>query len=387
MGPLVRYATLARVTAKVRLVTSRQRIRGMSVRLEFTGKLATPSVRARANEVLRGAKATGPAILELDPTSNCDFECPSCISEGVLRTGSFTRERLNELADEIRDLGVLGVILIGGGEPLMHRGTPALIESLAGFGIEVGLVTNGSQLARHSRVIRDMCSWVRVSMDAATADTFQRLRPAPSKTFLFPGVTQAIREVARRPRKVQVGYSFVVHQDLPDRMGNLQETRDAIALAKELGCDYIELKGEMENTHKLRPLPAAVRDSLQDQIAQGRALASPTFSIEVNSGLEAQLRGDPDLGQPKLYTFCPVASLRTTVTASGCYTCSYHRGNSNHRIGDPQRESLDSIWANRRSVVNPSLDCGFHCARHELNLQLLSGRLPEPDPLRSDVFL
>ena len=76
------------------------------------------------------------------------------------------------------EAGVKAVILIGGGEPLAHPAVGEFIEKLWGHDINIGITTNGSFIDRYMDTIAKCVSWTRVSVDAATGDTFDRLRPA-----------------------------------------------------------------------------------------------------------------------------------------------------------------------------------------------------------------
>ena len=59
--------------------------------------------------------------------------------------------------------------------------------------------------------------------------------------------------------------------------------------------------------------------------------------------------------QPKTYSECLTASMRTVVSPSGVYVCPYHRGNLNMRIGDITKKvlkkcglatSVKKLWKN-----------------------------------------
>ena len=70
------------------------------------------------------------------------------------------------------------MILIGGGEPLAHPRIADLIQLLGENEIAIGLTTNGTFIDRHVEQISRYCSWTRVSIDAATKETFDTLRPS-----------------------------------------------------------------------------------------------------------------------------------------------------------------------------------------------------------------
>ncbi|SDE02013.1 Radical SAM superfamily protein, partial [Actinokineospora iranica] len=136
-------------------------------RMNLPAKLYQPRIFPTALEVARGRRSRNPVVVDLDPTTFCDLACPECISGRLLNQGRFTSERLLALAGELVELGVAAVILIGGGEPLAHRGTQAVIRTLGGAGVAVGVVTNGTMIDHNLDVLAEHTSWVRVSVDAA----------------------------------------------------------------------------------------------------------------------------------------------------------------------------------------------------------------------------
>lgn len=345
-------------------------------RLDLTAKLGHPAIQARLG------RKTGPVVVELDPTSMCNLACPNCVTADVLNQGAFDEKRLNRLADELAASEVLGVILIGGGEPLLHRGTVPLVARLRELDIRVGLVTNGTLLAQHAGELAYRCDWIRVSMDAATEQTYAALRPNRSGRGMFTTALNGLRAVsARQDRRAAVGYSIVVQPD------NLAELADAARLAERLGCDYVEFKAEMDDRHRIIPLSDEQLAVLRAQLDEARRASGTGFHVHQSSSLTAELSGEQPAGQVKTYRHCPVASLRTTISPSGCYVCSYHRGNPRFAYGSILSESFVDTWRNRWGVVDPSVDCMFHCARHEMNLAILSGRPFEPRPDSDDVFI
>ena len=123
-----------------------------------------------------------PYVVELDPTAACDLACPGCISEDIIaRGGRFSDERLLNLGRELIEAGVRAVILIGGGEPLAHPKISDLIHLLGEGGIEIGLTTNGTFIDRHIEHIAQYCFWTRISVDAASEEMFNTLRPAKGR--------------------------------------------------------------------------------------------------------------------------------------------------------------------------------------------------------------
>jgi cyclic pyranopterin phosphate synthase len=118
--------------------------------------------------------------LRLSVIDQCNFRCPYCMpkeSYGPDFPFMTSSERLSfdELARLARTFVSLGVekIRLTGGEPLLRKDLPRLIETLAamrtpsGRELDIALTTNGSLLARQAQSLKDAgLKRITVSLDA-----------------------------------------------------------------------------------------------------------------------------------------------------------------------------------------------------------------------------
>src|SRR5438105_15080883 len=90
---------------------------------------------AEKSAILRAIPGAGPLppprVVEISWQDKCNIDCFFC-STSEIRAGNFeiSPARLDALFDEMRDVGVRGVRLMGGGEPLFRKDAAALIEKL-----------------------------------------------------------------------------------------------------------------------------------------------------------------------------------------------------------------------------------------------------------------
>ncbi|WP_380282258.1 radical SAM protein [Kitasatospora purpeofusca] len=341
-------------------------------RLDLVSKLYQPAGWPRILQVASGIASDAPLVVDLDPTTFCDLACPECISGKLLNQGRFTPERLAALAEELVSMSVKAVVLIGGGEPLAHRGTRQVLRILGEAGLAIGVVTNGTMIDKNLDELARYAAWVRVSMDAGSAETYGVFRPDRKGRSVFDKVVANMRLLAEA-KTGALGYSFLVmtRQERDGRIvSNHTEVLQAAELAHDIGCDYFETKAMFDEEHHVIQVSQDILDSVDGQLAEAARLESDTFQL-INSSTLTSLRGHTGPVQPKDYHRCGVAELRTLVTPSGVYICSYHRGNPLARIGDAVTDSLADIWkTSDRGIVDPSRDCRFHCARHRSNLEL-----------------
>jgi len=217
-------------------------------------------------------------------------------------------------------MGVKAVILIGGGEPLAHTGTATVISTLGRAGIAIGVVTNGTMIHSQLPGLAEYASWVRVSVDAATTETFRTFRPNRKDVSVFDRVIENMRRLAAVKRGA-LGYSFLVmvrEQDGRPAVSNHAEVLQAAELAKDIGCDYFEVKAMFDESHHVVGVAEEVLASVAEQLARARRLQDADFEIINSSTLDSLQSGDGPV-QSKSYHRCGVAELRTLVRASCCF--------------------------------------------------------------------
>lgn len=324
----------------------------------------------------------GPLIVELDTTEACDMACPGCVSEEIMEAGrKFSSARLMELAKEFKVMDVKGVVLIGGGEPLVHPRIGDFMSYLGKNDISIGITTNGSFIHRHMNIIAEYSSWTRISMDAATNETFQALRPTKGGGSKFDLIVDSMRKLAKI-KKGKLGYSFLIRTEVEDErvVCNIDEIYDAAVLAKDIGCDYFEVKPSYSyknnSVHSLVKHDIKKMNQAKKEIERLENLVSDNFAIIKAITLDASLNG-AEIDQPKDYKKCPSTELRTLITPSGVYVCPYWRGKDQYNIGSAINTPISELWKSKRrenvqNFLDPSIHCSFHCLRHDTNLEVFS---------------
>jgi MoaA/NifB/PqqE/SkfB family radical SAM enzyme len=353
----------------------------MAITMNLQDKLHQGFVIDRLRENKNADSTKGPLVVEFDTTETCMMACPGCISEDLVNhSNSFSSERLLELAAEMTEAGVKAVILIGGGEPLAHPAVGDFMRYLGDHDVHLGITTNGVLIDRYLETIAKYASWTRVSMDAGTPETFMKLRPPKTGNNFWYRIIDNMKSLAKM-KTGKLGFSFLIRTEA-DGFGiesNIGEIYQAAVLAKEIGCDYFEVKPSYSyaggQAHALVRHAPERMDEARKEIMRLKNLETEEFHIVQAINLEDSLLG-VNRRQEKEYQLCPVADLRTLVTPSGVYVCPYWRGKDRFRIGNVQNHSFMEVWnsTQRNNVMNyadPGRVCQFHCLRHNSNLELL----------------
>jgi len=124
--------------------------------------------------------------LRISVTDRCNFRCVYCMPREVFdssyrflpHSAILSFEEIARLAGIFVDLGVKKIRLTGG-EPLVRRDLPRLVQMLSSLGAELTLTTNGSLLAKHAAALADAgLDRVTVSLDSLDDATFRTMNDA-----------------------------------------------------------------------------------------------------------------------------------------------------------------------------------------------------------------
>ncbi|MGZ4115398.1 MAG: radical SAM protein [Actinomycetota bacterium] len=194
---------------------------------------------------------TGPRLTTLDPllpreiqlevTRSCNLRCRMCLVRyrdvPNRREGSMPFATFKQVVDELPDLRA--ITLQGLGEPLLAPDLFAMIEYATSRGITIGFNTNATLLtrARAERLIRARLDWLHVSIDGATAATYESIRDGADFERVrrnLVGMIEAKRALgAERP---ELSLIFVAMQR------NAGELPDFVRFAAEVGVDDVHVQ-------------------------------------------------------------------------------------------------------------------------------------------------
>jgi molybdenum cofactor biosynthesis enzyme MoaA len=321
-----------------------------------------------------GAIAPPPRVVEISWQDRCNIDCFFC-STSEIRAGNFelSGERLEALFDEMRALGVKGVRLMGGGEPLFRKDAAALIRAIGARGLRITDVTTNGVLLTEP-VIRALyetgCDEICVSLNAGDARSYGAMMQTTPKNF--DRVVENVRRAAAVKREMGaetlVKVQFLLYKD------NFRQLPQMYRLFRETGADRFWLNG----LYPVRPMPtmtdADVEDMLrayEEVLAQDyfehlerfsfweksiahrieqstrrvfqRAPLSRRASVKLRHLFNAEGRKARSVAA--LHEFCLVGWYSMTLNANGdAVTCCILQDHPTAVLGSIHSSSLAEIW-------------------------------------------
>lgn len=304
-----------------------------------------------------------PIMVGIDPSNLCNHDCVWCSYQPILPQHQLLEpELMLAVIRQLANCGVMAIQWSGGGEPTVH---PQLAEAMRlahSLGLQQALYTNG-QLCRGHLVecVREMCEYVRFSMDAASDQVYARGHKVAPGTF--EKVLRNIQDIARRPRQMTVGVSFLVHK------WNYTDVEDAAALFREVGVDYLELKpavkgpGDPETS-----TPEWWTQEVLARLAAAKAKETSSFAVHVIDQKFDNLITLSD----RSYDACLGQSFVSLINSDGIvYVCCNQRSLSDFALGDLHHQTFREIWLgpNRQELVSAINvhACPINCKLDKIN--------------------
>lgn len=181
-----------------------------------------------------------PIYVEIGPTNRCNHQCTFCALDWLQKQPQdINTDVLQNALKNMATIGVKSVMFGGEGEPLMHPDIDKFIICAHDVGLDVALTTNGRFLddQRLQRILPYL-TWIRVSLDAGTVQTHQKIHNSPYHDFSI--ITKNISNAIKIKRNLTLGVEIGLQMLLVDE--NQEEILPFIKLGKDLGVDNVQIK-------------------------------------------------------------------------------------------------------------------------------------------------
>jgi MoaA/NifB/PqqE/SkfB family radical SAM enzyme len=309
----------------------------------------------------------GPLYAQVGVSDPCDHRCAMCPyhppSEprtlepfGGARPELMPRATFQALVEDLRRLGTPRIDLVGRGEPLLHPEIVELVGYAKARGLEVAMISNGARLdlARAEGLVRVGLDRFRVSLDAATPESYARIHVGESAEA-YARVKENVRALARLR-----GSRSAPHLTVSFTIGtpNWRELPAMVETARQLGVDAAHFQ------HVLLLSDDAQALVLDDEArAALPALAAEASRVAEAAGIESNLGAFaawPEAHEAGVVP-CYVGSFFTVVLGNGQVMpcCQTERP-----VGSLEHARFAEVWRGDR----------YRAFRRAAR------RLPRPDP-------
>lgn len=324
-------------------------------------------------EALVEGRLVAPVHVRIKPINRCNHHCWYCayrtddlkLGEDMDESDVIPEAKMMEIVEDLIEMGIKAVTFSGGGEPLLYKPLPVVVETLAKAGIRVATLTNGTNLrGRMADAFAKHGTWVRVSVDAWDNESYQASRGA--KPNEFDKLLDNMRAFTARGSDCVLGVSFIIGRN------NYQRIAEVCRMFRDVGVDHVKLSAAVvandvaQNNAYHRELMTVVNA----EIEKAQQLQTDRFKV-LNHFHETEERFE------KEYTSCPFLQFLTVIGADQTvYTCQDKAYTVPGTLGSIKDKRFKDFWfseENRETLrtFDPSQKCKHHCVAHNKNLALL----------------
>lgn len=250
-----------------------------------------------------------PVHIQFCPTNKCNLKCGFCSCSQVDKDKEMSFEKCVGLINSFVKLDCQSVTITGGGEPLMHKDINKIISEFKRRGIEIGLVTNGTLLARLNQESLGSITWCRISCSDERK------------------LNAKIQETIQEASKIDWAFSYVVTSEY--KVENLKE--------------HIEFANKNDFSHV-----RVVSDLIDlDSVPSMQHIKDSTWRTDTSRVIYQERKGY-SRGAKK----CLISLLKPIISADGgiypCCGVQYAKNNQSYdfpesmRMGDTSL--INTIW-------------------------------------------
>lgn len=296
-----------------------------------------------------------PRSLYLETTNRCDSECQTCIRTfaSLEPPADLTLAQVQAIVEQLP--GLDRVVLHGIGEPLLNREIFDIVHWLKTRVATVLFNSDAISLTapRARRLIESGLDEYRVSMDAATAATYRRLRGVEQFDRVVGNVRRLVeleRELERSTPKVSLWFTAT--------RANLEELPAFVKLAAGAGIREVYVQRLVFNGLGLASEENALHRRL---LARDQAVLSEATHTAADLGIALRASGlttpldslKGDAPHPRHWAGCQRPWTLAYVTANGnvlpcCISPWVARDYRGLVLGNAFRERLADIWNGER---------------------------------------
>lgn len=330
---------------------------------------------------IRERRVEAPVHIRIKPTNRCNHNCWYCayradglqLGEGMREADQIPEAKMMEIVDDLIAMGVKAVTFSGGGEPLLYKPLPDVIDRLAKGGIRVATLTNGSNLkGRVGEALARHATWVRISVDAWDDASYTAARGAHAGAFTQ--LLSNVRDFRASGTGAVLGISLIVSKD------NASRVFEICRLFKEAGAGHVKLSAAVvaNDAAANNAYHREFKDVVEPQIALCRTLDGDGFGV-LDHYHEMTERFE------KAYATCPYLMFLTVIGADQhVYTCQDKAYTEAGDMGSIENRSFRDLWFSeehreRLHAFDPRSQCRHHCVTHSKNLSILEYLSIDPD--------
>lgn len=324
---------------------------------------------------------TKPILFEYDASNACNQKCIWCTFDYLKDKSIMSWDMMRAMILDMSRLGTKAINWTGGGEPLCNPHVAKGLELAHSLGIENGFYTNGQALNDEIiEAIVKTCSWIRISLDAGTAETYSKCHGVNASIFdkVLSNMKKLSDERKRTGSNITLGAGMLIHPL------NLNEISLAIERVKNLEFDYFQIKPVVHSVWDGKQLDDTWwKNDVMPKLEMASHKTTDRFKVLVSAYKFYDIV-DKEKDYGRNYKTCYSPLFMGTIGADGTvWNCCHLRGFKKFAYGNLKDKSLLDIWQSKErqdalNAINFKI-CQPCCKNHEANKMLWHIKTPKQE--------
>lgn len=315
-----------------------------------------------------------PLHIRIKPTNVCNHNCRYCayrvsnlqLGKDMVARDSIPKEKMFEIIEDLKQMGVKAVSFSGGGEPFCYPYLLDTVKRLIKADIKFSSLTNGSLLIKGelAEIFAHSATWLRVSLDGWNDESYSSYRGV--KKGEFTKVMNNIVNFKELGGKCYLGVVIIVDEHNASHIYELIKKfyNARVDSVKVSPCIVSNNGTENNNYHRafFNNAKEQINRAMKDFIQEG-------FEIfDAYHELDDKFKKD--------YDWCPYLQMLLVIGADlNIYPCQDKAYNLEEGlIGSINNERFRDFWFRDKDKffkINPSIHCNHHCVANSKNQLIL----------------
>ncbi|MEA2037365.1 MAG: radical SAM protein [Nanoarchaeota archaeon] len=293
-------------------------------------------------------KIHNPWSLEIQPTNNCNLSCNFCAYSKRRKSNNvkLSSEVMRELVKSIKNLGVKGVFISGGGEPLCWSSDDSRISDFIvelSKNSDTALITNGVLLNNKNLEASKHCFYAMVSLynpnyykNGMTEEMYNR-------------IIGNIKSLVKWKMDVKAKLPFIIIKVIIDK-NNYKEVPLIYKEVESLGVDNIVFRyaRNYEGETNIEISPQQKKElylllkEIKDDIDETK-----TNILDLAKGITPEKPRSVNTNKPSRCWIVDFGLYGAVDAAGDVYPCLFYLGNKDFSIGNVNNLPLEKIWGSK----------------------------------------
>jgi radical SAM protein with 4Fe4S-binding SPASM domain len=289
----------------------------------------------------QGTPEAGLYTAEIRLTKACNLSCIHCsVKAGRREKDELKTEEITNLIDQISRMGARYVVFTGG-EPLLQKDLPFLVETAVSEGLKVSIDTNGTLLTmKKAKALKKAgVSTIQVSLDGVK-ETHESIRGQGTFEKTLKGINNSLNE------EIYTTLNFTV-----SRL-NQDDLSEVIKLSKNLGVNALTMErfapmGRGEEIEDILQDPQEFKKSLEVLLAAEGIKTNSTDPLAVFLKDQIIASYSKEELKERICGGCTAGIAALTISYDGeVYPCP----KLEISCGNIRASSIENIWENSEVI-------------------------------------